>query len=132
MVGTGRVASSRAIDRATSWYAALHATGFANQPTSTRPGDGLALTDLYVAAAVRCAPPMNRPTNNERDNCAGDVASAWHPFYDRRLRSEHWANAKFQGSAAGPLLLGAHTPFDRIPYFYSDQYDLGMEYTGYA
>jgi 3-phenylpropionate/trans-cinnamate dioxygenase ferredoxin reductase subunit len=63
---------------------------------------------------------------------AGDVASAWHPFYDRRFRSEHWANAKFQGSAAGPLLLGADTPFDRLPYFYSDQYDLGMEYTGHA
>ncbi len=63
---------------------------------------------------------------------AGDVAAAWHPFYDRRLRAEHWANAKFQGSAAGPLMLGATTPFDRIPYFYSDQYDLGMEYTGHA
>lgn len=50
--------------------AALHATGFANQATSTRPGDGLALTDLYMAAAVRCAPPMNRPTSDERDNCA--------------------------------------------------------------
>lgn len=61
---------------------------------------------------------------------AGDVASAWHPFFGRRLRSEHWANAKFQGSAAGRLLLGARLPFDRLPYFYSDQYDLSMEYTG--
>ncbi len=63
---------------------------------------------------------------------AGDVAAAWHPFYGRRLRSEHWANAKFQGAAAGAAMLGAKTPFDRIPYFYSDQYDLGMEYTGDA
>jgi uracil-DNA glycosylase len=51
-------------------FAALYATGFANQPTSSRFDDGLALTDLYVAAAVRCAPPMNRPTITERDNCA--------------------------------------------------------------
>ena len=63
---------------------------------------------------------------------AGDVASAWHPFYGKRLRSEHWANAKFQGSAVGALMLGATIPFDRIPYFYSDQYNLGMEYTGLA
>ncbi|HEV8637558.1 MAG TPA: FAD-dependent oxidoreductase [Chloroflexota bacterium] len=65
-------------------------------------------------------------------HAAGDVASAWHPFYERRLRSEHWANAKFQGSAAGKAMLGAETAYDRIPYFYSDQYDLGMEYTGRA
>jgi uracil-DNA glycosylase family 4 len=51
-------------------FAALYATGFANQPTSVGFDDGLALTDLYVAAAVRCAPPMNRPTISERDNCA--------------------------------------------------------------
>ena len=51
-------------------YAALHRTGFANQPTSSSADDGLALTDLYVAAAVRCAPPMNRPSTSERDNCA--------------------------------------------------------------
>ena len=63
---------------------------------------------------------------------AGDVASAWHPFYGRRMRSEHWANARYQGSAAGPLMLGASEPFDRIPYFYSDQYDAVMEYTGHA
>jgi 3-phenylpropionate/trans-cinnamate dioxygenase ferredoxin reductase subunit len=63
---------------------------------------------------------------------AGDVASAWHPFYERRLRTEHWANAKFQGAAAGRAMLGDLVPYDRIPYFYSDQYDLGMEYTGWA
>ena len=63
---------------------------------------------------------------------AGDVASAWHPFYERRLRTEHWANAKFQGAAAGRAMLGETAPYDRIPYFYSDQYDLGMEYTGWA
>jgi 3-phenylpropionate/trans-cinnamate dioxygenase ferredoxin reductase component len=63
---------------------------------------------------------------------AGDVASAWHPFYGRRLRSEHWANAKFQGSAVGRSMLGSTAPFDRIPYFYSDQYDMGMEYTGHG
>ncbi|HET9852110.1 MAG TPA: FAD-dependent oxidoreductase [Candidatus Limnocylindrales bacterium] len=63
---------------------------------------------------------------------AGDVASAWHPFYEQRLRSEHWANAKFQGSAAARSMLGSAMAFDRIPYFYSDQYDLGMEYRGHG
>jgi 3-phenylpropionate/trans-cinnamate dioxygenase ferredoxin reductase component len=63
---------------------------------------------------------------------AGDVASAVHPFYQRRLRSEHWANAKFQGSAAARAMLGSTAPYDRLPYFYSDQYDLGMEYRGHA
>jgi uracil-DNA glycosylase len=50
--------------------AALYATGFANQPTSLRADDGLVLTDAYLAAAVRCAPPENRPTIVERDNCS--------------------------------------------------------------
>jgi 3-phenylpropionate/trans-cinnamate dioxygenase ferredoxin reductase subunit len=63
---------------------------------------------------------------------AGDVASAWHPFYEQRLRSEHWANAKFQGTTAARSMLGGSAPYDRIPYFYSDQYDLGMEYTGHS
>jgi 3-phenylpropionate/trans-cinnamate dioxygenase ferredoxin reductase subunit len=63
---------------------------------------------------------------------AGDVAAAWHPFYDRRIRIEHWANARFQGAAAAKAMLGDTAPYERIPYFYSDQYDLGMEYRGYA
>ena len=63
---------------------------------------------------------------------AGDVASAWHPLYRRRIRIEHWDNAKRQGRAAGANMAGQSADYDRIPYFYSDQYDLGMEYTGYA
>jgi 3-phenylpropionate/trans-cinnamate dioxygenase ferredoxin reductase subunit len=63
---------------------------------------------------------------------AGDIANAWHPLLQRHLRVEHWANALNQGKIAGRNLLGAGEPYDRLPYFFSDQYDLGMEYSGYA
>jgi uracil-DNA glycosylase family 4 len=55
-------------------FAAMHAVGLANQPTGRRPDDGLALRDAYIAAAVRCAPPANKPTPAERDNCAPYLA----------------------------------------------------------
>ena len=63
---------------------------------------------------------------------AGDVANAEHPFYGRRVRVEHWANALNQGPAAARSMLGGGEPYDRIPYFFSDQYDVGMEYSGLA
>ncbi len=63
---------------------------------------------------------------------AGDVANAWHPFYDRHIRVEHWANALRQGPAAARAMLGQPVSYDHIPYFFSDQYDVGMEYSGYA
>jgi 3-phenylpropionate/trans-cinnamate dioxygenase ferredoxin reductase subunit len=63
---------------------------------------------------------------------AGDVAAAWHPRYQTYLRVEHWANALNQGPAAARNMLGVLTPYARLPYFYSDQYDLGMEYSGLA
>jgi 3-phenylpropionate/trans-cinnamate dioxygenase ferredoxin reductase subunit len=63
---------------------------------------------------------------------AGDVANAWHPLLGRRLRVEHWANALHQGPCAARNMLGIDTPYERIPYFFSDQYDLGMEYSGHA
>jgi 3-phenylpropionate/trans-cinnamate dioxygenase ferredoxin reductase subunit len=63
---------------------------------------------------------------------AGDVANAWHPFYERHIRVEHWANALNQGPAAARSMLGDTVSYDRIPYFFSDQYDVGMEYSGYA
>ena len=72
---TGRVFTG---DRSGDWlFAALHRAGYANQPTSLHAGDGLALTGLKVLAAVRCAPPDNRPSTVERETCA--------PWLDRDL-----------------------------------------------
>jgi 3-phenylpropionate/trans-cinnamate dioxygenase ferredoxin reductase subunit len=63
---------------------------------------------------------------------AGDVANAFHPFYGRKLRVEHWANALNQPATAARAMLGKPAAYERLPYFFSDQYDVGMEYTGYA
>jgi 3-phenylpropionate/trans-cinnamate dioxygenase ferredoxin reductase component len=63
---------------------------------------------------------------------AGDVANAHHPFYGHRLRVEHWANALNQGPAAARAMLGKPVSYEEIPYFFSDQYESGMEYGGYA
>jgi len=63
---------------------------------------------------------------------AGDVAATWNPMYNRRIRMEHWANALNQGQTAARNMLGQNTAYAKLPYFYSDQYDLGMEYNGYA
>lgn len=63
---------------------------------------------------------------------AGDVANAFHPLLGRRVRVEHWANALRQGPVAARSLLGRDVTYDRLPFFYTDQYDLGMEYTGFA
>jgi 3-phenylpropionate/trans-cinnamate dioxygenase ferredoxin reductase subunit len=63
---------------------------------------------------------------------AGDVANAWHPFFEQQIRVEHWANALNQGAAAAREMLGDSAGYDRLPYFFSDQYDVGMEYSGYA
>ena len=63
---------------------------------------------------------------------AGDVANAWHPFYGRAVRVEHWSNALNQGPAVARAMLGQPVSYDRIPYFFSDQYDVGMEYSGFA
>ena len=72
---TGRIFTG---DRSGDWlFASLYRTGFANQPTSVRRGDGLELDGAYVAAAVRCAPPANKPTPAERDDCA--------PYLQREL-----------------------------------------------
>ncbi|MGC8514343.1 MAG: NAD(P)/FAD-dependent oxidoreductase [Acidimicrobiales bacterium] len=63
---------------------------------------------------------------------AGDVANAFHPRYSTRIRLEHWSAALNQGPAAAQSMLGHAVTYDRTPYFFSDQYDLGMEYRGWA
>ncbi|MET9082040.1 FAD-dependent oxidoreductase [Streptomyces sp. NPDC004237] len=63
---------------------------------------------------------------------AGDVASFPHALFGTRLRVEHWANALNGGPAAARSMLGQEAAYDRVPYFFTDQYDLGMEYSGWA
>ena len=123
---TGRVFTG---DRSGDWlFGSLHRTGFANQPTSTRAGDGLRLSDAFVAAAVRCAPPANKPLPGERDNClpyaaeelellrpavivclgafAWDAACRLHGLRPRP-RFGHGAEHAIEG---GPVLLGTYHP----------------------
>lgn len=63
---------------------------------------------------------------------AGDVANAFHPLLGKHIRVEHWANALNQPQVAAKAMLGQDVTYDRVPYFFTDQYDLGMEYTGYV
>ena len=63
---------------------------------------------------------------------AGDVAVAFHPLLGKHIRVDHWYNALHQPQTAAKAMLGQDAAYDRVPYFYSDQYDLGMEYSGYV
>jgi 3-phenylpropionate/trans-cinnamate dioxygenase ferredoxin reductase component len=86
-------------------------------------GCGLAVDNGIVA-------DQHLETNVAAIYAAGDVANAWHPRYRRHVRVEHWANALNQGTMAGRNVAGWREVYDRLPYFFSDQYDLGMEYVG--
>ena len=79
---------------------------------------------VVVDAALR--------TSDSNIFAAGDVANAFHPLYGRHIRVEHWANARQQPKAAAASMLGNDASYDELPYFYTDQYDLGMEYVGFV
>jgi 3-phenylpropionate/trans-cinnamate dioxygenase ferredoxin reductase subunit len=86
---------------------------------------GLAIDDgVAVDASLRTSDPDTY--------AAGDVAAAEHPILRTRIRVEHWANALNGGPVAAKAMLGQDVVYDEFPYFFTDQYDLGMEYIGHA
>ncbi|TQK27381.1 FAD-dependent oxidoreductase [Arthrobacter sp. SLBN-53] len=87
---------------------------------------GLDIVDggLAVDASLR--------TSDADIYAVGDIVAAQHPLYGTRIRTEHWANAKKQPAVAVAGMLGKPGVYDELPYFYTDQYDLGMEYVGHA
>ncbi|MFF5444755.1 NAD(P)/FAD-dependent oxidoreductase [Streptomyces sp. NPDC012888] len=110
-------------------HAVLAAIGAAPR-TALAETSGLALVDRAHGGGV--AVDASLRTSDPDVYAAGDVAAAHHPLFGTRLRVEHWANALNGGPAAARAMLGQEVSYDRVPYFFSDQYDLGMEYSGYA
>jgi 3-phenylpropionate/trans-cinnamate dioxygenase ferredoxin reductase subunit len=94
------------------------------------------LTDLAEAAGLAVdngvVVDASLRTSDPDIYAAGDVANFHHPALNRSIRVEHWANALNGGPVAAKSMLGQSVEYDRVPYFYSDQYDLGMEYAGYV
>ncbi|MEW2135633.1 FAD-dependent oxidoreductase [Streptomyces sp. NPDC005409] len=95
------------------------------------PNTGLAAAArLEVDNGIRVDARLR--TSHPDVHAAGDVANAFHPLLGKHIRVEHWANAVNQPQAAAKAMLGQDVAYDRVPYFFTDQYDLGMEYTGYV
>ncbi|MGW0807431.1 NAD(P)/FAD-dependent oxidoreductase [Nonomuraea sp. NPDC002799] len=117
-------------------------------PTGVRLSSGERLTAGLVVVGIGAAPEVGLArdagldvgtgiltdaalrTSHPDVFAAGDVAEPFHPLYGRRLRVEHWANALHGGPAAARSMLGQDVVYDRLPYFYTDQYELGMEFSG--
>ncbi|MET8975997.1 FAD-dependent oxidoreductase [Streptomyces sp. NPDC004539] len=91
---------------------------------------GLTLADRADGGGV--AVDASLRTSDPDIFAAGDVAAVDHALIGARLRVEHWSNALNGGPAAARAMLGRDVTYDRVPYFFSDQYDLGMEYSGWA
>ncbi|MGW1077051.1 NAD(P)/FAD-dependent oxidoreductase [Streptomyces sp. NPDC002537] len=98
--------------------------------TALAEAAGLALVDRADGGGI--AVDASLRTSDPDIFAAGDVAAAEHPWLGTRLRVEHWANALNEGPAAARAMLGQEVSYDRVPYFFSDQYDVGLEYSGYA
>ncbi|MFE9957247.1 NAD(P)/FAD-dependent oxidoreductase [Micromonospora sp. NPDC005299] len=123
--GTGRVSSVLLADGTELPADAVVVAVGVRPNTELATTAGLAVENgIHVDSSLRTADPDVY--------AAGDVANAYHPLLRRRLRVEHWANALHGGPAAARAMLGQEVSYDDLPYFYTDQYDLGMEYVGHA
>ncbi|HEU5110588.1 MAG TPA: FAD-dependent oxidoreductase [Micromonosporaceae bacterium] len=93
-------------------------------------------TELAEAAGLEVANGVvtdaSLRTSDPDVYACGDVAASYNPLVGERIRVEHWANALNGGPAAAKSMLGQDVTYDRVPYFFSDQYDLGMEYSGWV
>ncbi|MEU8650024.1 FAD-dependent oxidoreductase [Streptomyces sp. NPDC048737] len=98
--------------------------------TALAEAAGLELADRAHGGGVLVDTRLR--TSDPDIHAAGDVASFPHDLFGTTLRVEHWANALNGGPAAARAMLGKDVTYDRVPYFFSDQYDLGMEYSGWA
>jgi 3-phenylpropionate/trans-cinnamate dioxygenase ferredoxin reductase component len=125
-------------------------SGSGGQVSGVRLGDGshvsadAVIVGIGIAPNVQLAEAAGLAVDNgitvdaqlrsaDRDIfAAGDVASAYHPLVGKHIRVEHWANALNQPQTAASAMLGHQVSYERVPYFFSDQYDLGMEYSGYV
>ncbi len=125
-------------------------TGRAGRATGVRLGDGaqvdadLVIVGIGITPNTQLADAAGLQVSNGvvvaadlRSSdpdiyAAGDVANAFNPLFGTHIRLEHWANALNQPPAAARSMLGQPVSYDRVPYFYTDQYDLGMEYSGYV
>lgn len=122
---SGRVAGVRLADGARIDADAVVVGIGANPNTQLAAESGLHVENgVVVDASLRASDPDIY--------AAGDVANAFHPMLGKHIRVEHWANALHQPETAAQSMLGERAFYDRVPYFFTDQYDLGMEYTGYA
>jgi 3-phenylpropionate/trans-cinnamate dioxygenase ferredoxin reductase subunit len=125
-------------------------TGAGGKATGARLADGTTIGADAVIVGIGAAPntglaeaaglevrdgvvtDASLRTSDPDIYAAGDIARAYHPLLGTHIRVEHWANALFQPEAAAAAMLGQEAVYDRVPYFYTDQYDLSMEYAGYA
>ncbi|WP_280387439.1 NAD(P)/FAD-dependent oxidoreductase [Nocardia wallacei] len=101
------------------------------QAVGARPNIELA-ADAGLAVGSGVLVDESLATGDPDIVAVGDIAEQQHPLLGRRVRVEHWANALNQPAVAALTMLGKPGSYDRLPYFFTDQYDLGMEYTGYV